>query len=134
MHTVTLSGYYRQVRGDQRLLPVRGCRRCTAPYSSRSFHASSACGNPTYANYPVIHASVPGRRLLRLEGKARLPTEAEWEKAAQWGKQHAAYPWGDAAPTRDLVNGYVNGERSWKYRRHRMVAQLAWCRRQPLAG
>ena len=60
-----------------------------------------------YGNHPVVHVTWYGVRDYCEWAGRRLPTEAEWEKAARGGLEGKKFPWGDENPV--CTAGSANG-------------------------
>jgi formylglycine-generating enzyme required for sulfatase activity len=108
LHKVYLDDYYIDVyevsNAAYRMCVEAGI--CSRPALTDSLTRSRYYYETTYQDFPVIYVSWGyANTYCDWIGK-RLPTEAEWEKAARGTEDVRIFPWGDSNPTCSLANSY----------------------------
>mgnify|MGYP002346478890 FL=1 len=102
-HTVTLAAFWIQQAEvtNQQYAACVAAGACTTP--TKQEDVPYWYTNVTKANYPVVGVTYVQAQEYCDYIEGRLPTEAEWEKAAR-GIEGATYPWGEDAPDCSLLN------------------------------
>jgi eukaryotic-like serine/threonine-protein kinase len=106
-HSVTLKAFWMdklEVTNGMYVLCVQA-GACEPPQRFVSQTRDSYFNNPEFNDYPVVYVTwLQADAYCKWTGR-RLPTEAEWERAAR-GDDLRTYPWGDARP--DSSHGNFN--------------------------
>lgn len=116
LHTVRLDGYridqYETTNRQYRACVQAGA--CNPPLSSQSLDRGSYYDNSAYDFYPVLYVSWWDAKEYCEWADKRLPTEAEWEKAARGPIDTRPWPWGWADITCSLANYTETRRLPWR--------------------
>ena len=100
-HTVTLSDFwiYSVKVTNREFQQCVAAGKCTVP----DMQNNQGYNDFTQQNNPVVGVNWAQSEAYCEYANGQLPTEAQWEKAAR-GPNGNIYPWGNSAPTTDLLN------------------------------
>jgi len=104
-HTVSLDAFWidkLEVTNAMYMLCVQA-GACTPPEDWASDKRPFYFNNEEYKDYPVVHVTWDQASTYCAWTKRRLPTEAEWERAAR-GDDFRNYPWGDEPVSEKYAN------------------------------
>jgi formylglycine-generating enzyme required for sulfatase activity len=107
-HSVCLDTYWidqTEVTNAMYLLCVEA-GACEAPLLVGSEKREDYYNNHDFADFPVTSVTRKNAAAYCEWAGGRLPTEAEWEKAAR-GQDRRTYPWGEEEATCDLANIHI---------------------------
>jgi eukaryotic-like serine/threonine-protein kinase len=105
MHSISLDAYWIDQTEVTNAMYAKCTQTgvCQPPSQSFSQAHNAYYSNLQYADYPVIYVNWNEAQSYCKWVGGRLPTEAEWEKAAR-GTDGRKYPWGNDTPTCSLAD------------------------------
>lgn len=113
-HNVTIKGFWMDKLEVTNGMYARCVQAgaCEPPQNFKSQTRASYYNNPEFDDFPVVYVTwLQADTYCKWAGR-RLPTEAEWERAAR-GDDFRTYPWGDDRPDSSRGNfNYFVGDTS----------------------